>query len=468
MALYSRSIMENAKPNLITRSIIKLRLSGAAQRYSSNEYKAIFETVVIGTFALVAILAVLLFYSYWVLNNTQVLGRIFICAAALLYLSVTYSAWAKEHHMAASRLIIILYYTVAVLVMFGWGVDTTFSQLMLAITIILTGVLLGARAVIIMTALSIVAMFAVQFAVSSGSAPWFNEGILPTKFGDVIGYSALIGVLGLISALFDIRTQQLHIEEQQANELLIRQKGTLEKKVRIHSEQVEYLQLEKTEQLYKFAEVGQLSTLLLHDISNQLAILNIDLADLKRHSSQGSTKHIEESLVYIEDAVKQASRHLQLTEGAKNFDVLKCIESSTKLPLYREYENSIIITAPKKQRVLLYGEPLRLSHILFILIRNAFESYSSTTPKDKRMVFITLEASDDTMIIRIKDHGRGISEEAQKQLFNPVRSSKKGGLGIGLFLAKEITESHFNGTLRLNKNVEHTEFILTIPLHTSK
>jgi signal transduction histidine kinase len=166
--------------------------------------------------------------------------------------------------------------------------------------------------------------------------------------------------------------------------------------------------------------------------------------------------------------VRKASRHLQLTDGTKEFDVLKCIESSTKLPLYREYENSITITAPKKQRVLLYGEPLRLSHILFILIRNAFESYIPSTSPEKRMVFIKLEASDDTMIIRVIDHGRGIPEETRKELFNPVRSKKKGGLGIGLFLAKEITESHFNGTLRLNKNVQHTEFILTIPIRRSK
>ena len=445
------------------------RITSADHRYPSNEYKAIFETIIAITFALVGVLAALLLYSYVALHNTQVLGRLFICAGALAYLALTVTMWARHHYTAASRMIIFLYYAIAVLIIFGWGADTVVAQLLLAITIVLTGVLLGARAVIGNTGLSIAAIVAAQIFISAGGTPLFDQSAEPTNFGGIIGFIILLAVLGLISALFDIRTQQLHAEEQHVNEVLTKQKGTLERRVRIHSEQVEYLQLEKTEQLYKFAEVGQLSTLLLHDISNQLAVLNMDLADLKRQRSKGSTKQIEESIMYIEDAVKKASHHLKLTDGAKDFDVLKCIESSTKLPLYREYEHSIEITAPKKQRVLLYGEPLRLSHILFILIRNAFESYTSQTPKEARRVFIKLEASEEMMIIRVADHGRGIPQEAQDKLFsNPVRSSKKGGLGIGLFLAKEITESHFGGTLRLNKNVEHTEFILTIPLRTSK
>ena len=461
--------MENSKPNPLIQSIKKLRTSNATLGYSSNEYKAIFKITVIGTLILVAILTSLLFYSYLALHNTQVLGRLVICGGALVYLVLTYTAWIKERYIAASRMIVLFYYSIAVLVMLGWGVDTTFSQIMLAITIVLTGVLLGARGVLIVTGLSIAAMLLVQTTVAYGDAPWFNTTIAPTSFGDVLGYSALFAVLGLISALFDIRIQELHTEELEVNQLLTKEKGTLERTVQVRSKQIEHLQLEKAEQLYKFAEVGQLSTLLLHDISNQLTVLNMDLADLKRRRSAGSTKHIEESIVYIEDAIKQASRHLQLTDGAKDFDVLKCIESSTKLPLYQEYGDSIEIDAPKKQRILLYGEPLRLSHILFILIRNAFESYTSQTPLDERRVRIKLEASDETMIIRVIDHGRGIPKEAQEKLFNnPVRSSKKGGLGIGLFLAKEITESHFNGTLRLNKNVEHTEFILTIPVRTSK
>lgn len=436
---------------------MKLRLPRVGQRYSSNEYKAIFETVLIGSFILVAILTVLLFVSYWAFHNTYVLGRILVCGGALIYLSATHIAWTRQHYKAASKLLIFFYYTIATVVLFGWGVDTAFAHLMLAITIILAGVLLGVRAIVITTFFSILGMVTAQIAISTGGTPWFDANATATNFGDIAGYGALLLILGLISALFDKRTQELHAEEQHTNELL-------EQRVRVHSKEVEYLRLENADQLYKFAEVGQLSALLLHDISNQLAVLNMDFVDLKRQRNKTTTKHLEESLQYIEDAVRNASQRLQLGEGIKEFDVLECIKSSTEISRYREDKESIIINAPTKQRVLLYGEPLRLSHILFILIRNAFEAYDPKTPSKDRKVIIQLEASDKELSIRVIDHGRGIPKDSYNKLFNPVFSAKKSGLGIGLFLAKKITESHFDGTLEFNKNVDHTEFILTIPI----
>jgi len=118
--------------------------------------------------------------------------------------------------------------------------------------------------------------------------------------------------------------------------------------------------------------------------------------------------------------------------------------------------------------VKLYGDPLRLNHILYILIRNALEAYPRSTPSDKRTVSIQLEATAKMIIIKVADHGRGIPKDIREQLFSPLISTKKGGLGIGLFIAKEITESYFGGTLRLNDDIKHTEFILTIPKRSAK
>ena len=265
----------------------------------------------------------------------------------------------------------------------------------------------------------------------------------------------------LPTGFFDKRTQELHTEELNLNQELTKEKSTLERRVRSHTKEIEHLQLEQAEQLYRFAEIGQLSTLLLHDLSNHLTVLNIDLADLKRE--KGTTPaHIEESINHLEDSVKQASRHLQGKEQMHEFDVLKCIESSTKLPHYQDLKECISISAPP-HRVHLYGDPLRLSHILFILIRNALESYPRNTPSRERTVTIELETNEDTISISVTDQGRGVPEAIRDQLFSPMISTKKGGLGIGLFIAKEITESYFGGMLQLGDVTKGTKFILTIP-----
>jgi len=444
---------------------MRTRSDGSVQRYSSIEYKAIFETVLIGTLILVAILIVPLFISYSIYGNTYVLGRIFICAGALVYLAAAHRAWKKQRHLIASCALVLFYYLIALLVMLGWGIDITFAQLMLAITIVLAGVFLGTRGVFVTTTLSILGMIVIQAAVVMGKAPWFNHGS-HTGFGDIIGFGAPLAILGLITGLFDKRTQELHTEELHINEKLTKEKSSLEQRVHSSSIEIEHLQLAQAEQLYRFAEIGQLSTLLLHDLSNHLTVLNIDLADLKRE--KGTTAaHLEESIQQIEKSVKQASRHLQGKEEMQEFDVLKCIESSTKLPRYQELKDSITITTPA-EHVKLYGDPLRLNHILYILIRNALEAYPRSTPADKRIVSIQLEATAKVITIKVADHGRGIPKDIREQLFSPLISTKKGGLGIGLFIAKEITESYFGGTLRLNDDITHTEFILAVPKRSAK
>jgi signal transduction histidine kinase len=46
------------------------------------------------------------------------------------------------------------------------------------------------------------------------------------------------------------------------------------------------------------------------------------------------------------------------------------------------------------------------------------------------------------VIILVRDNGPGISEEAQDKIFIPFYTTKKGGSGIGLSLARQIMRLH--------------------------
>lgn len=72
------------------------------------------------------------------------------------------------------------------------------------------------------------------------------------------------------------------------------------------------------------------------------------------------------------------------------------------------------------------------------------------------------------MIIRISDWGRGIAKSKRKQLFKPHHSSKKTGLGLGLYIAKQIAEMQFGGTIALSPRTDQTEFIVKLRLPDSE
>ena len=53
----------------------------------------------------------------------------------------------------------------------------------------------------------------------------------------------------------------------------------------------------------------------------------------------------------------------------------------------------------------------------------------------------------DSLLIDIKDTGKGISKANLKQIFDPGFSTKKRGWGLGLTLAKRIIENYHYGKI---------------------
>jgi signal transduction histidine kinase len=53
--------------------------------------------------------------------------------------------------------------------------------------------------------------------------------------------------------------------------------------------------------------------------------------------------------------------------------------------------------------------------------------------------------------VRIEDTGCGIAPEARKHLFEPFRSAKPHGTGLGLFLSRSFMR-RFDGEVRLVKS----------------
>jgi PAS domain S-box-containing protein len=81
---------------------------------------------------------------------------------------------------------------------------------------------------------------------------------------------------------------------------------------------------------------------------------------------------------------------------------------------------------------------------------------------------IDLTTEDGYAKLEVRDHGIGISEEAQKRIFRPfergVPARNYGGLGLGLYIASTIAHA-FGGSLSVSSTKdEGTSFVLRLPL----
>ena len=73
------------------------------------------------------------------------------------------------------------------------------------------------------------------------------------------------------------------------------------------------------------------------------------------------------------------------------------------------------------------------------LLKNAMEAmHSQLNPQ----ISVTLTADDYHAHLTVKDNGPGLSEEQLRAIFNPLFTTKKGGMGLGLSIVMNVVESH--------------------------
>jgi signal transduction histidine kinase len=72
--------------------------------------------------------------------------------------------------------------------------------------------------------------------------------------------------------------------------------------------------------------------------------------------------------------------------------------------------------------------------------------------------------SERRVAIEIADNGPGVAPAVRSTLFEPGVTTKKGGWGVGLSLARRIVEDVHKGRLSLAPSTEGATFIVELPV----
>lgn len=100
----------------------------------------------------------------------------------------------------------------------------------------------------------------------------------------------------------------------------------------------------------------------------------------------------------------------------------------------------------------------QIQQVLLNVILNAQQACG-----DQGAIEIKTFCNERAAIITISDNGPGISPSVLRTLFHPFQTTKKEGLGVGLYECKRIVESH-QGTMCIESQVGHgTSVRITLP-----
>ena len=121
----------------------------------------------------------------------------------------------------------------------------------------------------------------------------------------------------------------------------------------------------------------------------------------------------------------------------------------------------ILVQAEPAQVPQVRGDRIQLQQVLLNLITNAIDSMAA---KDgARVLCVRSELHDDgDVIVSVADTGTGIGSQEFERIFNPLFTTKSGGMGMGLSICRSIIEAH-DGRLWVAPNkAEGTVFQLIL------
>jgi len=120
--------------------------------------------------------------------------------------------------------------------------------------------------------------------------------------------------------------------------------------------------------------------------------------------------------------------------------------------------------APMTSYVL--GDRVQVQQVALNLLMNAFDAVKDCDA-DARRVCLRTRQRDATAVIEVADGGAGLSDEALARIFEPFRTTKPEGIGLGLWICHEIVTAH-GGTLAATRNAAGgMTFAAAFPLRTS-
>jgi len=108
------------------------------------------------------------------------------------------------------------------------------------------------------------------------------------------------------------------------------------------------------------------------------------------------------------------------------------------------------------------GDAVLIEWALEVVVKNAIDALSGRGGR----IDVDVEGDAAFGRVSVRDDGPGVSAEMQRHLFEPGVSSKTGGWGIGLALARRIVEQQHGGRVAFHPGAEGkgSVFVLEFPL----
>lgn len=250
---------------------------------------------------------------------------------------------------------------------------------------------------------------------------------------------------------------------------------------RKQAEELARAQGEKMQHTARLVTMGEMASLLAHDLNQPLAAIasyRTGLENLLAGKDGVRCGDIVPAIEAIGNAADRAGRivrrvHNFVRRSEPRFEAVQVrdIVAETLALLEPELRKAHVLCETLLQPMLpaARADRVLIEQVLANLVRNGVDAMRELPTDNRRLVVrANWPAEDGRIAVEVRDHGRGVEQGVADKLFSPFVSTKPGGMGMGLTICRSILELHGTGIAYAPAESGGSTFRFTLPIAEGK
>jgi signal transduction histidine kinase len=227
----------------------------------------------------------------------------------------------------------------------------------------------------------------------------------------------------------------------------------------------------------KTAATGALSASIAHELNQPVAAISLNTEFIQRKLNEGEAdpSGLKEVITHIQQDNHRIARIVSTLRDIFRQEEIKA--SDIHLDELIEQIKPIIMPQVRDLKIdlkfdlnVIQSIPLNsneISQVMINLLNNSIEALSNSNQSNKEIQIHT-RVFGNFVELKISDNGPGIPDQLKASIFELMKTNKKQGMGLGLWLCKHIIDRHQGRISYQQSTLGGAEFLIQLPIECIK
>lgn len=228
-------------------------------------------------------------------------------------------------------------------------------------------------------------------------------------------------------------------------------------------------------QTSRLAMLGEMTASIAHEINQPLgAILsNAEAAEMLMQRDQPPWEEVRQILKDIRQDDIRASeviKRVRALVGRREvrrvvLDLNAVVLGSLQLVRHEALRRGVTLSHELAQGLPeIQADAVQLEQVVLNLLLNGMDAMKETPVALRKLILRSLRKSGDCVMVSVQDNGHGIPPDKLERVFDSFFTTKEGGMGLGLALARSIAEAYKGSIFAENNASGGSTFHFILPI----